>query len=620
MKSIKTIILTFCISLIAVICAVILISLKSGLGRIQRYSIENVRVQRMKGYDDSVKFQIQNVITLLNSVYSEEQSGRLTRKQAQAQAIKLIKDLRYGDDNSGYFWIDSTDYVLVAHPILPQNEGQNRINLQDKNGVQIIKEIMRIVKTNPNGGFSEFWFTKSDGVTVAPKRTYSMIFKPWNWVVSSGNYYDDINVELKAVEDREKAQFNGLYFIALLIVCMGFIAALIVSIVFSNKFARPIEETAVILKKMSAGNLSLRLPVTKDNTEIGVMRKNVNAFADSMNKMITASKSNIVSLNNVAEQLNQSSSDISSEIKQISENSSELAKHAKVQQDTVSVTVNTMNDMNSLIDKLSAQINDQNNALSQSSSAVEEMLSNINSITENIDKFGISFKKLFADSENGKSIIENVIRLVDSVSAESARLLDTNKIIESVAEQTKLLAMNAAIEAAHAGSAGKGFAVVAGEIRKLSESTTEQSHAIMQTLSSVIENIHEVTSATSNAGKMFGEIVTQISNDDALISEIRSSMEEQTVGSQQIVDALNDIKETTHVIIDSSEQMNLGIENVVKQVKELETLSYRLKNGSEEIEKSTNVISANTETFIEMAAENRVFAEKLSSETDKYIV
>ena len=620
MKSIKTIILTFCISLIAVICAVILISLKSGLGRIQRYSIENVRVQRMKGYDDSVKFQIQNVITLLNSVYSEEQSGRMTRKQAQAQAIKLIKNLRYGDDNSGYFWIDSTDYVLVAHPILPQNEGQNRMNLQDKNGVQIIKEIMRIVKTNPNGGFSEFWFTKSDGVTVAPKRTYSMIFKPWNWVVSSGNYYDDINAELKAIEDREKAQFNGLYFFALLIVCLGFIAALIVSIVFSNKFARPIEETAVILKKMSAGNLSLRLPVTKDNTEIGIMRKNVNAFADSMNKMITASKSNIVSLNNVAEQLNQSSSDISSEIKQISENSSELAKHAKVQQDTVSVTVNTMNDMNSLIDKLSAQINDQNNALSQSSSAVEEMLSNINSITENIDKFGNSFKKLFTDSENGKSIIENVIRLVDSVSAESARLLDTNKIIESVAEQTKLLAMNAAIEAAHAGSAGKGFAVVAGEIRKLSESTTEQSHAIMQTLSSVIENIHEVTSATNNAGKMFGEIVEQISTDDALISEIRSSMEEQTVGSQQIVDALNDIKEATHIIIDSSEQMNLGIENVVNQVKELETLSDRLKNGSEEIEKSTNVISANTETFIEMAAENRVFAEKLSAETDKYTV
>lgn len=618
MKSIRSIILTFCIALIAVVSLGVFISLKSGLGKIQRYSMESVRTERMKGYDDSVKFQIQNVASLLNSFYAKEQAGTMTRRQAQDEAIRLIKSLRYGDDSSGYFWIDDTDCVLVAHPILPQDEGKNRSSMTDKNGVKIIHEIMKVAENG--GGFSEFYFTKSDGVTVAPKRTYSMLFRPWNWIISSGNYYDDIDAELNVVEEGEKNTFSSLYKYMTLNLMVMMFASAFAAAVFARWFAKPIDETAVILSKMSKGNLSLRLPPSGNRTELGTMRENVNAFAASMNNMVLTSKNNINSLNRVAEELNRSSEDISSEIKQISENSTELAGHAKRQQNTVNETVTTMDRMNSLVEKLSSQISEQNEALSQSSAATEQMISNINSITENIDKFGNSFKKLAAGSESGKNTIENVIHLVDNVSEESAKLLDTNKIIESVAEQTNLLAMNAAIEAAHAGEAGKGFAVVAEEIRKLSESTTEQSHAIMQTLSGVIENIADVTNAANNAGQMFGEIVRQISDDDALISEIRSSMEEQTVGSKQIVDALSNIKDTTHIIIDSSKQMKDGIETVVSHVGELESLSDRLKDGTEGIEKSASVINGNTDSLIKMAAQNRQLAERLSSETEKYTV
>ena len=620
MKSIKSTMIIYSVVLVLVMYAASALINTLSMGVIRTFSTQRITEQRMVGYDDAVKFQVQNVIELLNTIYKEEQNGTLTREQAQAQAIKLIKGLRYGDKRDGYFWIDDTNYILIAHPILPDQEGKNRYNLEDKNGVMIIQEILKTTSKNKDGGFTEFWFTKADGVTVKPKRTFSMAFEPWNWVISSGNYYDDIDEELGKISGELQNKVSSAVGRSAFFSIIFLLLALGSAVIFSQLFTKPIQNTAKGLKQMESGDLTFRLKENKSKDEINSMRVMVNSFAGTMNNMVATSRKKTSALTELAGKIDDFTGNISDEILQISDNSGDLNHSAKIQQQAVEETAATMNQMTGIIAKLSEKLEEQNDAVNQSSTAIEELKANINSITINIDKFGESFKNLLTNSGNGNGLISEVNSMIQLVLQQSDELLNTNKVIESVASQTNLLAMNAAIEAAHAGEAGKGFSVVAEEIRKLSENTTTQSHAINETLSKVTANIQNVYNASKNAGEVFAGIADQISVDNNLITEIKLSMDEQNSGSQQIVEALYNIKEISSEILDNYATMHQSVDGVGSHVKQLSSLAEKLNQGSEEIESSTKAIRENVIELTSLAVENRSIADALSKETEKFIV
>jgi methyl-accepting chemotaxis protein len=161
------------------------------------------------------------------------------------------------------------------------------------------------------------------------------------------------------------------------------------------------------------------------------------------------------------------------------------------------------------------------------------MVSNINSISNNLERAGSGFESLLTASNAGRDSMQNVIELVKDVSSQSVRLLETNEIIDSIASQTNLLAMNAAIEAAHAGDAGKGFSVVSDEIRKLAESSSEQSKVIEEELKKAVATIETIVGASALADEAFSSVATQIRQANGLIQEIRMAMKEQTEGSHK---------------------------------------------------------------------------------------
>ena len=143
----------------------------------------------ISGYKEQIKDEVGAMLTVVNMVYEKSQSGEMSEKDAKKEAMEILRNARYGEDGEGYFWIDGTDYTLLMHPILSEQEGTNRYDLTDQNGVKIIQNIMKSAEAG--GGYNEFYFTKADGKTVAPKIAYSEEFEPWGWVITTGNYVDN---------------------------------------------------------------------------------------------------------------------------------------------------------------------------------------------------------------------------------------------------------------------------------------------------------------------------------------------------------------------------------------------------------------------------------------------
>ena len=135
------------------------------------------------GYQLELKSQVQSAINVLQAEYNKIQTEGITEEEAKEHAKEIIREMRYRDDQSGYFWIDDTDYILIMHSVLQDQEGNNRYDVKDQNGIYFEQAIIKTGTSAAKCGYNEFYFTKADGVTVAPKLSYSQLFEPWNWIV-----------------------------------------------------------------------------------------------------------------------------------------------------------------------------------------------------------------------------------------------------------------------------------------------------------------------------------------------------------------------------------------------------------------------------------------------------
>ncbi len=256
-----------------------------------RERMENVLYENtLESYKTEVKSEVQSAISSVEYYYNLSEDGKIDEDTAKKDALETLRNLRYGDDSSGYFWVDDTDYNLVMHPILPEQEGTNRYDLTDKNGVKIIQSIMKTA--DEGGGFNEFYFTKSDGKTVAPKVAYSQKFDKWNWVITTGIYSDDIQgiVQKSTGLNKIIKIFSCSTSFLIIVTVVLVVLMLVVSYIIVRQLVGVIERVRGKLESVASGDLSSTLDgkVVSRSDELGQMVAHTNlaikSFRDSISK------------------------------------------------------------------------------------------------------------------------------------------------------------------------------------------------------------------------------------------------------------------------------------------------------------------------------------------------
>ena len=314
------------------------------------------------------------------------------------------------------------------------------------------------------------------------------------------------------------------------VIIVGIAVALILSILFVillNRVLGRLKKINKLIRELSSGDadLTVRLNV-KNADEIGELVIGVNMFLEKFHQIMTNIKQSEVELNEAGGVLANEIQNTTSTVAQMSGNINLVNNQVANQSTAVGNSTNAISEISQNIEYLDSMIQGQASTVVEASAAVEEMIGNINSVDKSVIKMVEEFTVLELDTKNGIEQNSSVNELIQKISEQSVSMLDANTIIQSIAEQTNLLAMNAAIEAAHAGEAGKGFSVVADEIRKLAETSAEQSAKIGEELSKIQGGIEQVVNASSESEKSFQSVSTRINLTSELITQIRGAMEE----------------------------------------------------------------------------------------------
>lgn len=270
------------------------------------------------------------------------------------------------------------------------------------------------------------------------------------------------------------------------------------------------------------------------------------------------------------------------------------------------------------IKRLNQAVENQAAGVTQSSAAVEQMVANVNSVSSILEKNTATVKELTVASDDGRRSVRSAVETSEAVIGQSAGLIEASKIIQNIASQTNLLAMNAAIESAHAGDAGKGFAVVADEIRKLAEQSDKQAKAIDQNLKTLSESISQVAVNTKQVQQQFDIIydLTQTVKEQENI--ISNAMTEQTAGNQQVLEGIRSINESTNEVKDSAAEMMTGGEQIVEEMKVLSETTKETNESMNAISDGVSEIITAISVVGEHSEENKAQLDLLHNEISKF--
>jgi len=397
------------------------------------------------------------------------------------------------------------------------------------------------------------------------------------------------------------------------------VAAFLLLYLIPFQVVRPIKRVVGELARMAEGDADLtqELPVISRD-EIGVLSTNFNRFLASLEAVVSTIRSSVNELDGVGSELSVMMEQTSSAVREMSASIQSIDDQIARQTDSVSETSATVEQISSSIHSLDRSIEGQAEVVGESSASIEQMVANISSVTQNLQTNSENFTKLLSATEEGKTKLAGALSLIQDIAGRSDSLLAANSVIRKVSTETNLLAMNAAIEAAHAGEFGRGFAVVAEEIRSLAENAAKQSASISRELKEVKQAIDSVVVASKEVDHAFQNVSVSVSDAHGLQEEMRDAMEEQRTGTTQVLEALEAIRDQTTEVRGGSSEIKTASSAVLEQIRLLKDTSDALRQSMDEIATGTGQIDSSINAVNEKSAVNRENINRVLEQVNRF--
>lgn len=408
-------------------------------------------------------------------------------------------------------------------------------------------------------------------------------------------------------------------FLIILFALISVTLSLVMAVIIAQQIVRPIRTVDKAVNGIAEGNADLTYRITvKAKDEIGSLVTGFNKFIGKLQIIVSDIKGSKSDLAAVESDLQGRIQDTAGSITEILANIESISTQVSSQAEAVEQTSSAVAEIAENISSLEHMIENQSSGVTQASASVEEMIGNISSVNQSVDKMAVSFEKLEQNAGTGVERQQSVAERIAEIEVQSQTLQDANRVIASITSQTNLLAMNAAIEAAHAGESGKGFSVVADEIRKLSETSTVQSKTIGAELKKIQATIASIVQASKDSSESFTQVNELIKATDELVRQIKGAMSEQQEGSRQISDALKMMNDSTVEVRTASREMSAGNKAILEEIRHLQDTTTVIRESMKEMSAGAKDINATGTALSEISGKVKDSITRIGNEIDQF--
>ncbi len=575
-----------------VILLVVLASVVSinNMNQVKDKALETIDASSRQSYDDSIKQQVSVVISLLSEINDEYKAGTYTLDEAKKIAADEVRQMRYGD--AGYFWIDQSDGTNVVL-LGSDTEGTNRMETQDAEGYQMIKEIIRVA-VEDGGGYTDYVFPKEGETEPSPKRSYSEYFEPFDWVVGTGNYTDYIDTAI-AAQDEEFSGYAVKKAATMIVACvvMLIIVAILIAMI-SRDITKSLKKIKEQFDIIAGGNFARKMqkPMLKRKDDFGQLANELEKMRESVRSLLAQVKIEAANIDTVVESIDSHVFNLNGEIEDVSATTEQLA--ASTQETAASAE--QINGMTQQIEEAAREIAIR---AQDGATEAEEIHQRATQTKDETVANRMKVKQMLSEIRQGLEKALEDAKVVDQISVLADSIL-------AITGQTNLLALNASIEAARAGEAGKGFAVVAEEIRVLAE----QSKDAVANIQAVTENVnHAVRNLTSDSNRLLDfvdtDIVESFNNFEKMADDynldaakINDLVSDFSATSEELVASITNITQAIDGISSASNDSAAGTTNIAQKTVSIASGSAEVMKGAKDAESSAEELRKNVNNFI----------------------